>query len=390
MVAQGIGKTARLAFTGVVLLALLIVPAPLLPPHWLAQMVQSILGVGWKAAYLVAALGLQGAFYGSLGVLAALAVPRAPTLQGRLRQIVVVPLVVVGAAVIIRVVKLGHVPVLANAIIPIAACLFGVALGLGLLFRGWKVTLAVAVAAIGAALWIFLGGASAEVSRATEAYLRRLVAAGPSLPSGEARFGALLQTAFGPLSPMGAQGQAVPHNRAAVLALGIAIGHERLARFAGLDAQGELVRAASSLRQGTTLRGRDDWARHFALSAALAVLENPLVSDAGGLLKEELDALTRGSGFSFGDLAADRAGVRFAAAATHSEAAAKAMQARLQSRFTIDDFFPPAVDLPENLSVDQFRREYGGVGSQRYRQRVSDIEARLDRCAALSSLQTVP
>ena len=40
--------------------------------------------------------------------------------------------------------------------------------------------------------------------------------------------------------------------------------------------------------------------------AALAVLEHPLVSDAGGLMKEQLDALTHGSGFSFGDLAADR------------------------------------------------------------------------------------
>ena len=41
----------------------------------------------------------------------------------------------------------------------------------------------------------------------------------------------------------------------------------------------------------------EDWARHSALSAALAVLEHPLVSDAAGLMKEELDALTHGSGF---------------------------------------------------------------------------------------------
>jgi hypothetical protein len=56
------------------------------------------------------------------------------------------------------------------------------------------------------------------------------------------------------------------------------------------------------------------------------------ISDAGGLLKEELDALTHGSGFSFGDLAADRAGVRFAWA-TDSETAALAMQARLQAGY---------------------------------------------------------
>ncbi len=44
------------------------------------------------------------------------------------------------------------------------------------------------------------------------------------------------------------------------------------------------------------------------LGAALAVLKHPIVSDAGGLLREQLDTLTRGSGFSFGDLAADRVG----------------------------------------------------------------------------------
>jgi hypothetical protein len=48
-----------------------------------------------------------------------------------------------------------------------------------------------------------------------------------------------------------------------------------------LNPKGELVRAATSLRPGTTLRGREDWARDFLLSAALAVLENPVVSDAG-------------------------------------------------------------------------------------------------------------
>jgi len=119
-------------------------------------------------------------------------------------------------------------------------------------------------------------------------------------------------------------------------------------------------------------------------SAALAVLDGSFVSDAGGLLKEELDALTHGSGFSFGDLAADRAGVRFAGAATDSETAAKAMQVRLQAGFVINDFFPLVADLPENLTVEQFRTLYGGVGSQIYRRQLAEIEARLERCAALS------
>jgi hypothetical protein len=346
--------------------------------------VQSALGLSWKAAYLVAAIGLQAGFHGSLGVLAAFALRRAPTLRGRAIQILTAPLVVVGAALAIRSVKLGHPPMPANAAVPIAACLSGVGLGLGALYRGWKVTIGVALAVIGAALWGPLGGTSAELSRATEERLRRLVAAGPDLPSGEARFGALLQAALAPGATDSRRDTDVRWNRAAILAFGIALGHERLARLAGLDRGSEAVRRASALRQGVTLRGREDWPRHYALSAALAVLEHPLVSDAGGLLKEELDALTRGSGFSFGDLAADRAGVRFAAAATCSEAAARAMQARLRGGFAADDFFPPVADLPEHRTLEQFRHEYGGVGSRRYRRLAREIEARLDRCAAIA------
>jgi hypothetical protein len=180
-----------------------------------------------------------------------------------------------------------------------------------------------------------------------------------------------------------ASASAVEHNRAAILALGIAIGHERLARLAGLERDKELLRQACAWRAGTTLRGRDDWARHYCLSAALVVVGSPFLSDAGGLIKEQLDALTRGSGFSFGDLAADRAGVRFARAATDSEPSARALQARVQNGFSVDDFFPPASHLPENLTVEQFRRDYGGVGSPRYRQTVGEIDSSLDQCAGL-------
>ena len=59
------------------------------------------------------------------------------------------------------------------------------------------------------------------------------------------------------------------------------------------------------------------------------------------------------------------------------------MQARLQGGYSVDDFFPPASDLPENLTVEAFGRDYGGVGDQRYRRMIGEIEARLDRCPGL-------
>jgi hypothetical protein len=145
------------------------------------------------------------------------------------------------------------------------------------------------------------------------------------------------------------------------------------------------VRAAVALRQGTALRGREDWARHYTLSAALAVWQHPFISDAGGLIKEQLDALTHGSGFSFGDLAADRAGVKFAEAATRSETDAQVIRGRLQKGFVENDFFPRIEDLPENLTVEEFRSRYGGVGGPRYREQLEVIEQRLNQCAALAT-----
>jgi hypothetical protein len=367
------------------LLALVIVPAPLLPPLGLTETVQAILGVSWATAYLAAAIGVHLALYGALGVVAAFAVGPGKTPRRRWLQLLLVPVIVVGIVVLVRSLKLGHVPILANAAVPMAACALGVGFGLLLRQRGWRVTLGATLVLAAGVLWAYWPGGEAELSRATAVQLQRIVATAPRLPAGDERFGALLQTVFAPMPATTTRPAAVEHNRAAILALGIALGHERLARYAGLERHSELVRAAVAVRAGTTLRGREDWVRHYCLSAALAVVEHAVISDAGGLLKEELDALTHGSGFSFGDLAADRAGVRFTRAATYSEPAALAMQARLQNGYAAADFFPPAADWPERLTLEQFRRAYGGVGTQRYRHTVRAIDTRLNRCAALAA-----
>src|SRR5262245_35546475 len=60
-VAEGVFANARVRVTtvGAILLALLFVPAQLLPPHRLAEVVQSTIGVSWKTSYLAGAVGLH-------------------------------------------------------------------------------------------------------------------------------------------------------------------------------------------------------------------------------------------------------------------------------------------------------------------------------------------
>jgi hypothetical protein len=373
-------KTAAVA----VLLALLIVPAPLLPPIGLAEMVQSAFGVNWKIAYLISTIGLLITFYGALGLVTAFAVGPGRTPRQYWLRLVLVPVIMIGLAMLVRSLKLGHVPMLANALVPIVACAFGVIAGLLFQQRGWRTTLVVILVLVSSLLWAYWPGGSSELNHATKAQLERLVADAEKIPTGEDRFGGLLRLMFAPLSAAATPAEVLEHNRAAILALGIAIGDERLARLVGLDRNSDLVRSAAALRPGTTLRGREDWARHYCLSAALTLVATPFISESGGLIKEQLDALTRGSGFSFADLAADRAGVRFARAATDSEAAALKMQKNLQNGYSVDDYFPAVADLPENLTTEQFRHNYGGAGAPRYRRVVDEIDARLNRCAALA------
>lgn len=369
----------------ILIMVLLLTPAPLLPPHFLAEKIQFFTGLKWKIAYLVAAIGLQVVFFISIGILSAFMVKRSENRRRRSVQVIAVPVIIVFAALIIRSLKMGHFPIWINAVIPMAACIAGVWIGLGLLYKRSILMLSLITAIMGGTLWALSGTITSGLTSQTENQLRQLTTVKNDSTDSDAKFGAVLRKAF-VLIPGESKHSAVQHNRAAILALGIAVGDERLAKFVKLNGEKELLTQAVQSCQGVTLRQRPDWTKHFCLSAALSVLENPLVSDAGGLLKEQMDALTMGSGFSFGDFAADRAGVRFALAATKSEEDAIAMQELLLGEYHVNNFLPSIADLPENLTTEHFRQQYGAVGSKSYRQQVNAIEQRLDSCLALSPL----
>jgi hypothetical protein len=93
-----------------------------------------------------------------------------------------------------------------------------------------------------------------------------------------------------------------------------------------------------------------------------------------------------GSGFSFGDLLADRPGTTFALLATRDTAAARMLQERLAAGFRVDDFFPEAADLPEDIQAAELEARYGGVGGRLFRQYVAEVERRLWSCPAYRAL----
>ena len=230
--------------------------------------------------------------------------------------------------------------------------------------------------------------AGAATRELVYAQVDRLLAVLGATPEGDGRFARALETAFADASARSAApGSAAQQNRAAILALGIVLGHPRLARSVGERLDDERSGAALTLGAGTTLRGRSDWPRHFTVSAALTVLSATAPSDAAGLLKEELDA-DGGSGFSFGDLLADRAGTTFADVATRDDASARQMQERLAAGFRVDDFFPRAADLPEGIPDAELQSRYGGVGGPLYRRQTAEIERRLAQCAAYREAPT--
>jgi hypothetical protein len=127
------------------------------------------------------------------------------------------------------------------------------------------------------------------------------------------------------------------------------------------------------------LSGRRDFARHFLASAALAARGDSQLSDAVGLFKEMSDTY-RGSGFSFTDLAADRAGTRFGELASRSPESARRLQRRLAAGVADGDLMPPADDLPEHLRGNAFQQRFDYIGSPAYREMMQEIERRIDAC----------
>jgi len=169
----------------------------------------------------------------------------------------------------------------------------------------------------------------------------------------------------------GAGGDQARENRAAIVVLALYATGQPLHR---------LVAAATHWRQPSrrtvTLSGRSDFAKHFLVSAAIAAEAGSPLADAIGVYKEVEDSRT-GSGFSFNDIGADRAGARFGEVASQSPGRARELARALASGVKESDFMPDVSDLPEFMPEAEFKRRYGGVDAPAYKDMMATIEERI-------------
>ena len=125
---------------------------------------------------------------------------------------------------------------------------------------------------------------------------------------------------------------------------------------------------------------RQDFGQHFLVSAAIAASADVLLSNMVGVNKEVSDA-QGGSGFSFTDIAADRAGTRFGELATASAESARRVQGLMSAGMRETDLIPLIRDLPEGMQASEFKRRYGSVDAPAYRTVMQEIERRIAACS---------
>lgn len=211
-----------------------------------------------------------------------------------------------------------------------------------------------------------------------QVYANRLAIVAQGQPAGQGRVS--LAQVLPPLFALARQRSgdaagAARENRSALVALAL------VAYGPGLRA---MVPASVPVASGRPLRfslaGRKDTPQHYLISAALAAEGGGPLSDAFGLYKEVADS-RGGTGFSFHDLAADRAGTRLGTLALRHP---QLLQARLAGSLSEAQLLPPMDDLPESMDAAEFQQRFGGIGAPAYQAKLAEIESRLDRMPLLA------
>jgi len=163
----------------------------------------------------------------------------------------------------------------------------------------------------------------------------------------------------------------VAENRALLLVAGMYVMRVNLSKIVG-----NTLSITRPRRMHLHLLGRPDLMQHFVISAALTAAAGGGIASALGLFKE-LDDSIGGTGFSFADLLADKAGVRLAEIAIKSSEHAALLQSRMAALHRDTEFMPPYDHLPEGIAALEFKRRYQHLDSKEYKVVDDEIERRI-------------
>lgn len=356
-------------------LVFLVNPSPLQTPASMVGMVQSSLRLSEAQARIFATIVLRGFGVGMIGLLLAGALRGLPLKWAIPSILCSAPLLALAA----KSLQLGYFPLWLQVFYIVVAAVTGGLVGISL--RRSRIALGLLVALVlgllGWGLPTGIGDNLDEAARATE---QHLLSQADQVTSGEEAFHQMLEMAFAFAEDNSHGADPVFTNKAAILALGVILGDDKVAAVGGRELDSTAKDQRESLRRRVTIHGRGDLPRHFSVSAALTVLTDKDRALAVGIAKEMADSLPGGSGFSFVDMAANKAGIRLATIATQDSQSARQLQLQILTSDTHSQFVPAVDGLPENLSLTDFQTQYGGLGSEKSRQLLREINQRIEAC----------
>lgn len=181
----------------------------------------------------------------------------------------------------------------------------------------------------------------------------------------------LLQPLFLSAYHRSTEDTAIQENRAVIIAVASYIYKHDLRRYLPLG-------LVYSKEYQVFAYKRVDIPQHFIASALLAAVDSSLLSEKIGVDKELSDAES-GSGFSFIDLTADRAGNRFGKLAVSTPQNARGLQESMANLRDYAGIIPSALDLPEHMDEKNFRERFQQPGSPAYINVVNEIDRRINQ-----------
>jgi len=157
------------------------------------------------------------------------------------------------------------------------------------------------------------------------------------------------------------------HNEAAIWALAITYGNPRFAQLLGITPTNMQLDRIS-------LKGRGDLALHFLYSAMLEINGGAETAFNIGEMKELMDSMNGGTGYSFADIVADVAGIQFAKFMRNKNHNLIASTQKLVNESDSELYMMSVKFQPEGLSDVAFKRQFGGVDSLEYKKAVAVIQ----------------